>query len=93
MMAEAKRNGMIGHEEMTYLTNIPNIQQKGTRLGNWLTREQAKELPAVPDRSILKSKRSSLQALFNPHIATPSRLAQIAVSTMHRHHRQPRTSA
>jgi hypothetical protein len=33
------------------LTDIPNIRQKGTRLGNWLTREQAKELLAVPDRS------------------------------------------
>ena len=31
--------------------------QKGTRLGNWLTREQAKELLAVPDRSTLKGKR------------------------------------
>jgi site-specific recombinase XerD len=33
------------------------IRQKGTRLGNWLTREQAKELLAVPDRSTLKGKR------------------------------------
>jgi hypothetical protein len=34
-----------------------NISQKGTRLGNWLTREQAKELLAVRDRSTLKGKR------------------------------------
>ena len=33
------------------------VRQKGTRLGNWLTREQAKELLAVPDRSTLKGKR------------------------------------
>jgi site-specific recombinase XerD len=33
------------------------IPQKGTRLGNWLTREQAKELLAVPDRSTLRGKR------------------------------------
>ena len=39
--------------------DIPNIRQKGTRLGNWLTREQAKELLAVPDRSTLKGKRDS----------------------------------
>ena len=39
------------------LTDIPNIRQKGTRLGNWLTKEQAKELLAVPDRSTLKGKR------------------------------------
>ena len=33
------------------------MRQKGTRLGNWLTREQAKELLGVPDRSTLKGKR------------------------------------
>jgi hypothetical protein len=40
------------------LTDIPNIRQKGTRLGNWLTREQAKDLLTVPDRSTLKGKRT-----------------------------------
>jgi hypothetical protein len=29
----------------------PQHPPEGTRLGNWLTREQAKELLAVPDRS------------------------------------------
>jgi integrase len=57
MVGEARRAGMIGQEEAASLTDIPNISQKGTRLGNWLTREQAKELLAVPDRSNLKGKR------------------------------------
>jgi integrase len=57
MVGEARRNGMIGSEEGTGLTDIPNIRQQGTRLGNWLTREQAKELLAVPDRSTQKGKR------------------------------------
>jgi integrase len=57
LVGEARRNGMIGLEEATNLTDIPNVRQKGTRLGNWLTREQAKELLAVPDRSTLKGKR------------------------------------
>ena len=48
---------MIGSEEAASLTDIPNIRQKGAQLGNWLTREQAKELLAVPDRSTLKGKR------------------------------------
>lgn len=39
------------------MTGIPNVRQQGTRLGNWLTPEQAKELLAVPDRSRLKGKR------------------------------------
>jgi hypothetical protein len=54
MVTEARRNGMIGHEEAADLIDIPNIPQRGTRLGNWLTRDQAKELLAVPDRSTLK---------------------------------------
>jgi integrase len=57
MVGEARRNNMIGSEEAASLTDIPNIRQQGTRLGNWLTREQAKELLAVPDRSTLKRKR------------------------------------
>jgi integrase len=57
MVGEARRNNMIGSEEAASLTDIPNIRQQGTRLGNWLTREQAKELLAVPDRCTLKGKR------------------------------------
>jgi hypothetical protein len=49
---------MIGQEEASSMTDVPNISQKGTRLGNWLTREQAKELLAVPGRSTLKGKRN-----------------------------------
>jgi integrase len=58
LVGEARRNGMIGLEEAANLTDIPNVRQKGTRLGNWLTREQAKELLAVPDRSTLKGRRN-----------------------------------
>ena len=37
LVGEARRNNMIGSEEAASLTDIPNIRQKGTRLGNWLT--------------------------------------------------------
>jgi site-specific recombinase XerD len=57
LVSEARKNGMLGAEEAASLTDVPNISQKGTRLGNWLSREQAKELLAVPDRSTLKGKR------------------------------------
>jgi site-specific recombinase XerD len=57
MVGEARRAGMIGQDEAASLTEVPNMSQKGIRLGNWLTREQAKELLAVPDRSTLKGKR------------------------------------
>ncbi len=57
LVTEARRNGMLGAEEAANLTEVLNIPEKGTRLGNWLTREQAKEMLAVPDRSTIKGKR------------------------------------
>ena len=45
MVGVARRAGMIGQEEAASLTDIPNTSQKGTRLGNWLTREQAVGFP------------------------------------------------
>ena len=57
LVDEAKRAGMLGAEEASEMSDIPNVRQNGTHLGNWLTKEQAKELLAVPDRSTLKGKR------------------------------------
>jgi integrase len=57
LVGEAQRNGIIDAEEASNLAGVPNLPQKGTRLGNWLTREQAKQLLTVPDRSKLKGKR------------------------------------
>ena len=39
------------------MTDISDVRQQGTRLRNWLTKEQAKELLTVPDRAITKGKR------------------------------------
>ena len=65
LVTEARRNGMLGAEESANLTEVQNIPEKGTRLGNWLIREQAKELLAVPDRRTLKGKRDyAIQALL-----------------------------
>ena len=57
LVHEARRNGMLGAEEAANLNDVPNVRQQGTRLGNWLTKEQARELLAVPDRKSLKGKR------------------------------------
>lgn len=57
LIGEAQRNGIIDAEEAANLAGVPNISQKGTRLGNWLTRDQAKELLTVPDRSKIKGER------------------------------------
>jgi site-specific recombinase XerD len=79
---EARRNNMIGLEEAASLTDIPNISQKGTRLGNWLTREQAKELLAVPDRSTLKGKRDYVILALLVGCALRSELAELDVETI-----------
>jgi len=57
LIGEALRNGIIDAQEAANLAGIPNLSQKGTRAGNWLTREQAKELLTVPDRSKIKGIR------------------------------------
>ena len=57
LVAEARRNGILGAEEASQIADVPNVRLKGRRMGNWLTRKQAKELLAVPDRSTLKGKR------------------------------------
>ena len=54
---EARKDGMLSVDEAAHLTGVPNIRQKGTRLRNWLVKEQAKELLLVPDRLTLKGKR------------------------------------
>jgi integrase len=61
----------------------PNIRQKGTRLGNWLTREQAKALLAVPDRSTLKGKRDYvILALLGGCALRRQELATLDVETI-----------
>ncbi len=58
LVSEARRNGILDNEQAAQMSDIPNIRQQGTRAGNWLTREQTKELLAVPDRSTLKGTRN-----------------------------------
>jgi integrase len=57
LIDEARRNGALGAQEAAELADVPNVRQQGNRLGNWLTREQGRELLTVPDRETLKGKR------------------------------------
>jgi integrase len=83
MVEEARKNGMLGAEEAANLTEVPNIPQKETRLGNWLNREQAKELLAVPDRSTLKGKRDYvILALLVGCALRRNELAELDVETI-----------
>jgi integrase len=81
-VGEARRAGMIGQEEAPSVTDIPDIRQEGTRLRNWLTREQAKELLAVPDRSSLKGKRDYVILALLVGCALRRELAELDVETI-----------
>jgi hypothetical protein len=48
MVGEARRNNMIGSEEAATLTDLPNMSQKGTRLGNWLPASRRKNSSPSP---------------------------------------------
>ncbi len=57
LVSEARRNGILDGEEAAKMADVPNVRLQGRRMGNWLTRDQTKELLAIPDRSTLKGKR------------------------------------
>ena len=59
-----ERNGLLSSEETSNLIDVPDVRQRGTRLGNWLTKEQARELLQVSDRSILKIEGIELDRRF-----------------------------
>lgn len=83
LVDEAKRAGVVSAEEASQMADVPNVRQNGTRLGNWLTREQAKELLTVPDRSTLKGKRDYvILALLTGCALRRNELAMLDVETI-----------
>ncbi len=57
LISEARKNGILDAGQAAQMADVPNVRQQGTRMGNWLTREQARELLTVPDRSTKKGQR------------------------------------
>ncbi len=83
LVGEARRAGVISGEEAAQMTDVPNIPQRGARLGNWLTKEQARQLLAVPDRSTLKGKRDYvILALLTGCALRRNELAELDVGTI-----------
>lgn len=83
LINEAKRAGVLSAEAAAQITDVPNVRQQGTRLGNWLTKDQAKELLAVPDRSTLKGKRDyAMLALLVGCALRRNELAMLDVQTI-----------
>jgi integrase len=54
---EAALNGLLSAEAAAGIDQTPGAKQRGTRAGNWLTKEQAQSLLDLPDASTLKGKR------------------------------------
>lgn len=57
LAAEAADNGMLAPELAAGIAKVPGARSEGPRAGNWLTREQASRLLALPDSQTLKGKR------------------------------------
>jgi integrase len=56
-VAESKRSGQISRELGDDLLELKTLPNRGNRTGNWLDRDQAKLLLAVPDRKTKRGKR------------------------------------
>lgn len=83
LITEAKRTGVVSAEEAAKMTDVPNVRQQGTRLGNWLTKDQAKDLLQVPDRSTMKGKRDyAILALLVGCALRRNELARLDVDTI-----------
>jgi integrase len=83
LVGEARRNNLIGSEEAASLTDVPNIRQKGARLESWLTCEHAKELLAVPDRTLKGKFDYVILALLVGCALRRNELAELDVETIH----------
>ena len=83
LVDEAKRAGVLNTDDASQISDIPNVRQNGARLGNWLTKEQAKQLLAVPDRATLKGKRDYvILALLTGCALRRTELATLDVETI-----------
>ncbi len=83
LVAEARRAGAITSDEAAQMAEVPNVRQNGVRLGNWLTKEQARELLRVPDRSTLRGKRDyCILALLTGCALRRRELAMLEVETI-----------
>src|SRR5215831_2000770 len=57
LAAEAADNRLLDADLAAGIAKVRGVKNEGVRAGNWLTREQARELLLAPDTSTLKGKR------------------------------------
>jgi len=57
LAAEAADNRLLDADLAAGIAKVRGVKNEGVRAGNWLTREQARELLLAPDTATLKGKR------------------------------------
>jgi site-specific recombinase XerC len=57
LAAEAAENGLLDRSVAQGIVSLKGVRQSGARAGNWLTREQARDLLAQPDIDTPEGKR------------------------------------
>lgn len=57
LLREAADMGLLPYDQAERMAKIKSVRQKGERLGNWLSREDAQHLLDAPDASTLKGQR------------------------------------
>ncbi len=81
LVQESRHNGLLSAEAASTLTDVPNVRQQGTRLGNWLTKEQA---PSPSYKALGRQTRLQLILEASKFNLTPNHSSKGATSRTHR---------
>ncbi|MBZ5626845.1 MAG: tyrosine-type recombinase/integrase [Acidobacteriia bacterium] len=80
LAAEAVDNGLIAPELAAGIARVKSAARLGTRMGNWLSKQQAEDLIAAPDQSTLTGKRD--RAILGVLIGCGLRRSEAAALTL-----------
>jgi len=83
LVREAYQSRMIGAEEERELLRIDGLPYRGSRIGNWLDKEQTRRILAVPSGKNLRGKRNyCILAVLTGCAIRVSELAALEVETI-----------
>lgn len=77
---EAADNNLIDEQIANGISRVEGVKSKGTRSGNWLTKEQAQQLLNSPDTRTLKGLRD--RAILAMFLFSGVRRSELAILTM-----------